>query len=186
MAAHVSGVPNHQVGRVTPLSVRAAVAFFGVLGYELDPTTLTDDERRQVKAQVAYYVARRDLFQRGRFLRLLSPFEGDGNRVAWMTVMPNRSRAVVGHYQVLSRPNARLGRLRLRGLDPSRSYRVTEWRPQTGESPAREAGSDDESHVHGGDELMQAGLVLDDEDPRRAAQAGDFRARLFDLVAESP
>ena len=36
--------PNHQTGRVTPLETRAAVAFFGVFGYELDPTTL--DGRR--------------------------------------------------------------------------------------------------------------------------------------------
>ena len=42
MAAHVSAVPNHQVGRVTPLGTRAAVAFFGVFGYELDPRTLDD------------------------------------------------------------------------------------------------------------------------------------------------
>jgi len=37
MGAHVAAVPNHQVGRVTPLATRAAVAFFGVFGYELDP-----------------------------------------------------------------------------------------------------------------------------------------------------
>ena len=38
MGAHVAAVPNHQVGRVTPLATRAAVAFFGAFGYELDPT----------------------------------------------------------------------------------------------------------------------------------------------------
>ena len=40
MGAHVSAVPNHQVGRITPIATRAAVAFFGVFGYELDPTAL--------------------------------------------------------------------------------------------------------------------------------------------------
>ena len=44
MGAHVSAVPNHQIGRVTPISTRAMVAFFGVFGYELDPTRL---ERRR-------------------------------------------------------------------------------------------------------------------------------------------
>ena len=42
MGAHVSAVPNHQTGRLTPLATRAAVAFFGVFGYELDPTALSD------------------------------------------------------------------------------------------------------------------------------------------------
>lgn len=36
MTAHVSAVPNHQTGRVTPLDFRANVAFFGNFGYELD------------------------------------------------------------------------------------------------------------------------------------------------------
>jgi len=82
MGAHVSAVPNHQVGRITPLSTRAAVAFFGVFGYELDPTTFTDQERQDVAGQVAFYKEHRDLFQRGRFVRLRSPFEGDGNETA--------------------------------------------------------------------------------------------------------
>ena len=80
MGAHVSAVPNHQTGRVTPLATRAAVAFFGVFGYELDPTALTAEERREIAEQIAFYEAHRELLQCGRFLRLRSPFEGDGDR----------------------------------------------------------------------------------------------------------
>ncbi len=54
MGAHVSAVPNHQTGRITPLDTRAAVAFFGAFGYELDTTRLGADERRQVAGQVAW------------------------------------------------------------------------------------------------------------------------------------
>ena len=36
MGAHVSFSPNHQTGRVTPISVRGAVAMAGTFGYELD------------------------------------------------------------------------------------------------------------------------------------------------------
>ena len=104
MGAHVSAVPNHQVGRITPLATRAAVAFFGVLGYELDTTALTGDERREVAEQIAFYVAHREVFQRGRFVRLRSPFEDDGNATAWLSVSDDRRRAVAGFYQVLSRP----------------------------------------------------------------------------------
>ena len=104
MGAHVSAVPNHQVGRVTPLATRAAVAVFGVFGYELDPTRLTPDERRQVIDQVAFDQSWRDLFQYGRFLRLVSPFEGDGNEIAWMVVAEDRRSAIAAWYQVLNRP----------------------------------------------------------------------------------
>ena len=85
MGAHVSAVPNHQTGRRTPIATRAAVAFFGVFGYELDATSLIGaEERAEVGDQVAFYKEHRDLLQRGRFVRLRSPFEGDGNETAWM------------------------------------------------------------------------------------------------------
>ncbi len=175
MAAHVSAVPNHQVGRVTPLQTRAAVSFFGVLGYELDPTALTQEERIQVADQVAFYKERRDLFQRGRFVRLRSPFEGDGNETAWLTVSEDRRRAVVGHYRILNRPNSGPSRLRLRGLDAAASYSVSVW-PAGDDAVARANAG-----VHGGDELMRVGLLVNSEDPADSRAAGDFAACLFDL-----
>ena len=36
MGARVSAVPNHQMGRITPLETRGDVAMMGNLGYELD------------------------------------------------------------------------------------------------------------------------------------------------------
>ena len=44
MGSHVSEVPNHQVGRITPLSTRAAVAMEGSFGYELDINKMTSEE----------------------------------------------------------------------------------------------------------------------------------------------
>src|SRR6185503_5716424 len=83
IAAHVSAVPNHQTGRVTPLGTRAAVAFFGVFGYELDPVGMSEDERAAVRDQVAFYVRHREVLQYGRFHRLVSPFAGDRRHAAW-------------------------------------------------------------------------------------------------------
>jgi alpha-galactosidase len=178
MAAHVSAVPNHQVGRITPLATRAAVAFFGVLGYELDPTSLTGDEPRQVADQVAFYAAHREVFQYGRFVRLRSPFEGDGNTTAWMSISPDRRRAVVGYYQALNVPAPGADRVRLRGLDPEVAYEVSVW-PAGDDSIGRA-----NSIVRGGDDLMAAGLLIPAEKEEAAAR-GDFWARLFVLEATS-
>jgi alpha-galactosidase len=178
MGAHVSAVPNHQIGRITPLATRAAAAFFGVFGYELDPTTLRADERHQVSQQIAFYVERRELFQRGRFVRLRSPFDGDGNETAWMVVSEDRSRAVVGHYRVLNRPVPGPDRLRLRGLDPSLRYRVSTW-PSTADAIERVNRA-----IRGGDDLMTVGLFVESPNPRDAQVRGDFEARLFDVSAE--
>jgi alpha-galactosidase len=175
MAAHVSAVPNHQLGRNTPLATRAAVAFFGVFGYELDPTKLSDEERSQVADQVAFYKKWRDLFQRGRFLRLRSPFEGERDEAAWMTVADDARTAIVAHYLILSRPNPGPQRLRLRGLDPAASYRIEMW-PSVAPAPGPTG-----SMELGGDELMAAGLVL--EASRESAERGDFRAVLYTLAA---
>ncbi len=179
MGAHVAAVPNHQTGRITPIGTRAAVAFFGAFGYELDPTALSPDDRATVADQIAFYKAHRDVFQRGRFVRLRSPFEGDGNETAWMAVAPDAREAVVGLYRTLNHPVPPADRLRLRGLDPARSYRVSAW-------PAADAADEPlaraNAGIHGGDELMAVGLTLS-ADRHAGASWGDFRAWLFVLEA---
>jgi alpha-galactosidase len=177
MGAHVSAVPNHQTGRRTPIATRAAVAFFGVFGYELDATNLSDAERAEVQAQVAFYRDHRELFQRGRFVRLRSPFEGDGNETAWMVVSEDRRQAIVGFYRTLNRPNPGVNRLRLRGLDPDARYRVKPW-------PARtDTVQRDNTLTRGGDELTEVGLFLD-VDRHEIAEHGDYWAQLFVVEAE--
>jgi alpha-galactosidase len=176
MAAHVSAVPNHQVGRSTPLDTRAAVAFFGNLGYELDPRHLSSAERARVREQTAWYQERRELLHGGRFLRLVSPFEGDGNETAWMTVSDDRRRALVGWYRVLSHAVPGPAWLRLRGLDPAARYRVSVWPAATDALVASNASA------RGGDDLMQVGLLLDDR-AWEAQARGDFQARIFELEA---
>jgi alpha-galactosidase len=177
MGAHVAAVPNHQTGRITPLATRAAVAFFGVFGYELDPTVMSAEERRAVAEQVAFYKTHRDLFQRGRFVRLRSPFEDGGNQTAWAVVAPDAARAVVGCYLTLNRPVPAADRLRLRGLDPAKVYRVTGWPDDDADALFRA-----NSGLRGGDELMEVGLSLR-ADRHEADAWGDFKSWLFVLEA---
>jgi len=176
MGAHVSAVPNHQVGRITPLAMRAAVAFFGVFGYELDTTALTEAERAEIRDQVAFYREHRELLQFGRFVRLRSPFEGDGNETAWMCVSPDGRRAIVAFYRVLNRPAPGVDRLPLRGLDPALDYRVSVWPADPGATGRANA------RTRGGDDLMANGLLFEVE-RFEAAGHGDFWARLFVLEA---
>jgi alpha-galactosidase len=175
MGAHVSASPSHQVGRSTAVDTRAAVAFFGNLGYELDPTALAAPERARVREQIAWYKERRELLHRGRFHRLASPFEGDGNETAWMVVAEDRARALVGWYRVLSHTLPGPGLLRLRGLDPGARYRIASW-PEIDDTLRRS-----NTLERGGDELMHVGLFLDDR-AWEAQARGDFQARIFELT----
>jgi alpha-galactosidase len=177
MAAHVSAVPNHQTGRVTPLETRAAVAFFGVFGYELDPTTLDEAARAAVRDQIDFYRRHRTILQYGRFHRLASPFTGARRHVAWMSVAADRSTAVVGVYAILNRPNPETQRVRLRGLDPDLEYRVSAW-PQRPDDPVGRRNLGERV----GADLMANGLTFDVE-RHDAATLGDFWSRLFVLEA---
>jgi alpha-galactosidase len=186
ICAHVSAAPNHQTGRVTPLSFRAMVAFFGCLGYELDPTDFSDDEQVLVKQQIAFYKAHRKTFQYGIFYRLLSPIPGrsalggpypdKGRFAAWMTVSPDGGEAIVGVYKVLSNPNQRPFRLKLAGLDPAADYRLSVWEDGGFDEPDRDLNRGSRN----GSELMNAGLLLECI-PHSARKQGDFSGEIFVL-----
>ncbi|MFX3624372.1 MAG: alpha-galactosidase [Ectobacillus sp.] len=170
MGSHVSAVPNHQTLRETPLTTRANTAYFGTFGYELDPLKLTEEERREIKEQVAFYKNYRRLIRDGHFYRLLSPFSG--NETAWMVVSPDQSEALVGWYKVLAMPNSQKHQtLRLSGLDESAVYSVS--------------GSD---RLYYGDELMEVGLKLPTEfngvNGKKAERGGDFQSQVFYLKRE--
>ena len=141
MGSHVSAVPNHQTGRVTPIATRANVAMSGCFGYELDLNRLSAEEIEAVKQQIQRVKALRQTLLYGDFHRLLSPYEG--NDTAWITVSPDKSEAVlmVTRAQGLSYTFPPL--LRLRGLDAEKTYTVEE----TGES-------------YTGAELMQLGVAI--------------------------
>jgi alpha-galactosidase len=124
IGAHVSAVPNHQVGRITPLDTRANVAFFGVFGYELDPNKLTEEEMQEIKEQIKYYKRNRELLLFGEFTRLASPFEE--NETMWMVKTKDKEQAIVAWFQVLSIPNDGYQRVRVPGLDPSALYEIEE------------------------------------------------------------
>ena len=67
--AHVSAAPHAQTLRTTPLTTRGNVAFFGLLGYELDLKHLLSVEVKEIKAQIAFYKKYQEVFQYGTWRR---------------------------------------------------------------------------------------------------------------------
>lgn len=169
MGSHVSMTPNHQLLRNTPLHTRANVAYFGTFGYELDLNRLTEEEREEVKGQVAFMKKYRRLLQFGTFYRLSNPFEK--NVTAWMVVSEDRRTALVGYYRVLNQVNAPYSRLQLQGLSPELCY------------------VNEEDHTeHYGDELMNLGLITSDDTvgqfPAEEMKSTDFESRIYVLKAK--
>ena len=124
VGSHVSAVPNHQTGRITPLETRAVVASAGSFGYELDLNTLSEDEKQQVKAQIARFKNDGPLIHNGAYYRLTEPLAG--NIAAWEFVSDDRRKALVSGVVFRTEPNHTQYRIRLRGLDSEANYRLEE------------------------------------------------------------
>lgn len=122
MGAHVSAIPNHQTGRETSLDIRGNVAMSGVLGYELDLTTLSEEEKVLIVKQVDFYKEHRQLLQFGDFVRLKSPYEE--NEVAWMFVSKDKKEAIVFYFRVLVEASAPYVTLKLAHLDETLEYQI--------------------------------------------------------------
>ncbi|ETY72693.1 alpha-galactosidase [Lactiplantibacillus fabifermentans T30PCM01] len=129
ISAHISAVPNQQVGRQTTLAMRNNVAKFASLGYELDPNLLSDNEQQQIKKDIEAYQQDADLIKNGRFYRIESPFES--NETAWMVVSPDKRHALFGWYRILATANPSPKRyLKLAGLNENATYQIREQQAQ--------------------------------------------------------
>ena len=141
MGSHVSAVPNHQTGRITPIDTRGNVAMSGCFGYELDLNTLSADDLEKVRRQVERVKKLRNTLLYGDFHRLLSPYEG--NDTAWITVSKDQTEAVFMLTRALAKAGTQPILVRLRGLAAEKVYTIQE----TGER-------------YTGSELMNLGLSV--------------------------
>ena len=139
VGSHVSAVPNHQTGRVTPLATRGNVAMLGNLGYELDLHALPERKLEQIAQQVETYKSIRKTVQFGDYYRL----KKTDNSYAYTYVNDDKSQVVFTFVKVLSQPEAPLIQVKLKGLDPEARYY------------SKELGAS-----FYGDELMNIGITI--------------------------
>ena len=140
MGAHVSVVPNLQVGRLTSIDTRFAVAMSGNLGYEMDLCSLPEEEKEEIKNQIAFYKSIREVIQKGRFYRLANPQEG--NTAAWNFVSEDENTVIYCYFQILSEAVRVNVPVKLKGLREDSVYRLAQ-----------------DGSCYGGDELMHAGVT---------------------------
>lgn len=141
VGSHVSAVPNHQTGRVTPLASRAVTAMAGSFGYELDLNTLTGEEKQSVAEQIKRFKKYRSLIHDGTYYRVSDPLRD--NYAVWEFVSEDKSEVLVQGMIFQTEPNALQYVVRLRGLLPESSYRLEE-----------------NGGVYSGSALMNGGILL--------------------------
>lgn len=131
MGSHIASGRSHTTGRIHDLGFRAATAVFGHLGIEWDLAQASDDELAQLAEWVTFYQEHRSLLLTGDVVRL----DGFDDHL-WVhgVVAPDRSAAIFALVTIGSLDASPGPRIRLRGLDSARAYRV---RPLlVGEPPA--------------------------------------------------
>lgn len=125
MASHISAVPNHQTFRTIPLKYRIDVAMSGRLGMEIQPKNMTDEEKDLCRKAIADYKKIRPIVQLGDIYRLVSPYDHQGV-ASLMYTSPEKDKAVFYWWKTEHFVNQHLPRVTMAGLDPEKTYRITE------------------------------------------------------------
>ena len=121
MGAHISAVPNHQVGRTTPVTFRSRVAMMGRFGLELDLGKLDKDTLETFSKEIALYKTYQQDIHHGDLYRLRSPYKG---RTAAYEIVSEK-RVLVFIMNITGAPCQAPLRLKLKGLDPDGQYKDT-------------------------------------------------------------
>lgn len=151
VGSHVSAVPNHQTGRITPMKTRGVVAMAGSFGYELNLNAVSDEDKKCVRALTEAYHKYWHLIHDGAYYRLTNPFE-DREAAAWLFVGEDKDEALLNAVTLESHGNPLTLYIRLEGLEPGAMYR-----------------DEDTGVLYPGAGLMSAGIPL-------PAMTGEYQA----------
>ena len=125
MGSHVSAVPNHQTGNVTPIKFRFDMACAGRLGMELQPKQMTDAEKEFARRAIASYKEYRDIVMQGDLYRIGTPYDESGS-YGVLYVSKDKRQAVLFAYSLHYQGRSLIPKFRLDGLDPKAGYAVRE------------------------------------------------------------
>lgn len=203
LGCHVSAVPNHQTYRNTPLSTRYEVAAYGLLGYELDPKRLSEEEKDDIRQQIIHYKGNRDWLMQAALYRLRS---GEKGYYSLCLVSKDQARASILTFQELYRTGRPMYVLRTRGLNPAAVYHMqnrfcyTDALPMRGRMTSLTSGTSGRSTIRiarepenyelYGDFLNESGIRLKsdfighnlDDDTRYYP---DYATRIYDFTRQS-
>ena len=124
VGSHVSAVPNHQTGRKTPLHTRGVVAMSGTFGYELNLMKLSEEEKQEIREQIAEYKSYAPIIQNGLYYRLSDPTTEE--ICAWEFVNTDekeQSKVLLNIVMQVIHGNMTVNYVKLQGLEEMAVYR---------------------------------------------------------------
>lgn len=158
MGSHVSAVPNHQTGRITPLNTRSVVAMAGSFGYELDLNKLSIEEKDEVKKQTDSFKELYEVIHNGLYYRLTDPTVNK-EFVSYLNVTTDRKEALLSIVTLSTQGNPLNKYVRLKGLEENINYY-----------------NSFDKKVYKGSSLMHGGILLPYESGEYNAYQMHFKA----------
>ncbi len=126
LGSHIASGRSHVTGRRHDLAFRAGTAIFGHLGIEWNLAAATEEELAALAGWVAFFQEHRGLLPAGDVVRM----DGYGDDVlVHGVVAPDRSAALIAMVTMASPYPDPPARLRFRGLEPQRRYRLRPLHP---------------------------------------------------------
>lgn len=142
MGAHVTASPNHVTKRATPLKTRSNVAMAGTYGFELDLTTLNEEEIAFLAEETAFYKKYSGLVRTGDYYRLT---DDKARYMAWQFVSKDKKSSLAVLVQKTNHIDYKPIIRRFEGLCPDTRYRVI-------------IDGQEREEVYSGTALMQIGI----------------------------
>ncbi|UAL43654.1 alpha-galactosidase [Shewanella inventionis] len=156
MGAHVGPRDCHITGRNISIAMRAAVAFFGHMGIEMDPRELTDDERQQLQQIIKLHKQHRQLIHSGKLVRLNS----DGDSINFGIVNADQSQALFAYNSVKETQRTNPPKYHFAGLDADKDYTLSLVWPAGFSFYSPSVLSVIEKQTYSGEALMTFGMQL--------------------------
>ena len=147
MGAHVTTWNNR-----ASIKFRTDVAMMCKLGFDINLDGLSKEERNYCTAAVANYHRLKPLILDGDLYRLVSPH--GSTHAAVMHIDKGKEKALLYSYDLYPRSQDKLYPIKLRGLDPTKRYRVKEINLM----PNSNSNLQEQDKVYSGDYLMKLGL----------------------------
>jgi alpha-galactosidase len=150
------------------LKFRTDVAMMGKMGYDIEVDKMTENELKFSQNAVATYNRIKNIIYTGDLYRLVSPY--DENRAVLMYVSSSKNKAILFGYNLNVRFGETLNRVKLQGLDPAKTYRVSEInvsneRRGPGMGMGMGPGMPESGRSYTGDFLMNVGLNIGSSAP---------------------
>ena len=121
LGTHIGPTRGHQTGRSLDLSFRAITALFGHAGIEWDLTQSSQSERDNLKAWASFYKSHRALLHTGKSVRIDYP---DPHGYLYGVISDDQAQALFTYAQLTPTVAVHPAAMKLRGLDPAKSYAV--------------------------------------------------------------